>query len=96
VSSFRDVQVPPKFGQLPQQDLGPFIAEIETFTFRLAREVARNEDERIRSVLREAFEAGEAHMNAIRDLGLGYVTEPTPDFDEWLDNFITERLEASE
>lgn len=76
MTGFNGGQIPPKFSQLAQQDLGPYIAQVETFISRLAREVARNEDERIRAVLEEAFVAG---IN---------FTQGGRDFDEWLANFI--------
>lgn len=67
-----------------------YTAEVESFTSRLAREVARAEDEHIRSVLRQVFKAGEAkgYTQGLYDGSALGDPDAEPSFDEWLANFI--------
>ena len=93
MTGFAGGKIPPKFAQFDRTDIGPFVAEIETITSKLAREVARNEDDRIRSVLREAFDAG---YELGHDHGRGYYSDVSPDFDEWLAGFIANIVQPKE
>lgn len=84
MTGFSGGQIPPKFTQLPRQDLGPLFAEIEITTKRLARQLAREEDSRIAEVLEEAFCAGINFAQGGRD------------FNEWLDEFIARQQEGGD
>lgn len=94
MTGFSGGKIPPKFAQFDRPDLGPYYAEIETFISKLYREVALNEDERIRSVLREAFEAGADYALDYYERIEGDPTPRNPNFEGWLAGFITKQQEA--
>lgn len=70
--------------QFEVTDIQLHIDMINGYARDMALRVAKAQDHRLKTLLKEAFEAGEAHGDYIAGIGEGYQMEPQPEFNEWL------------